>query len=404
MAMNFNIPPDLQSFLGELDTFIEKEIAPLQAQDDNERFFDHRREHARTDWGKLLHGSFFHTDSKTNGFTDNGGLPRKDWEDLLKEARRRADKAGFYRLSLPTQYGGKGKGNLWMSVIRDHLAAKGLGLFNDLQNEHSVCGNFPTIIMLMSFGNEEQKKEYISGQLKGEVTMTFGLTEPDHGSDATHLETDAKPEMRNGVDGYLINGRKKWQTGMHVATHCIIFARTSGRPGSPEGISAFIVPAKTQGVRVESYQWTFNMPTDHATVSLTDVWVPASTVFGPLKNGLAVAQAFLHENRIRQAASSLGAASFCIGESIKYARQRKPFGKALAWNQGIQFPLVELLTQTEMLRLLIYKTAHDMDQMPHREVEKNLTDKVSMCNYWANRLCCEAADRAIQVCLCSSFR
>lgn len=384
MAMNFDIPPDLQQFLGELDTFIERDIAPLQAQDDNDRFFDHRRENSRTDW-------------------DNGGLPTKDWELLLHDARKLADAAGFYRLSLPTQYGGKGKGNLWMSVIRDHLAAKGLGLFNDLQNEHSVCGNFPTIIMLMSFGNEAQKKEYISGQLAGNVIMTFGLTEPDHGSDATHLETVARPEKRNGVDGYLINGRKKWQTGMHVATHCIIFSRTSGRAGSPEGITAFIVPANTPGIKIESYEWTFNMPTDHATVSLTDVWVPATCVFGPPTNGLSVAQAFLHENRIRQAASSLGAATFCIRESIKYAKERKPFGKALAWNQGIQFPLVELLTQTEMLRLLIYKTANEMDQMPHKEVEKKLTDKVSMCNYWANRLCCEAADRAIQVISPSPF-
>jgi acyl-CoA dehydrogenase len=140
------------------------------------------------------------------------------------------------------------------------------------------------------------------------------------------------------------------------------------------------------------------MPTDHATISLTDVWVPSSTIFGPPDNGLSVAQAFLHENRIRQAASSLGAATYCINESIAYAQQRAPFGKPLAWNQGIQFPLVEQLTQTEMLRLLIRKTAHEMDQIPHKDVEHKLTHRVSMCNYWANRLCCQAADQAMQVC------
>ena len=76
---------------------------------------------------------------------------------------------------------------------------------------------------------------------------------------------------------------------------------------------------------------------------------------------------------------------------------RKPFGEELARNQAIQWPLVELATQCEMLRLLIRKTAWEMDQMPHPEVEKRISDKVSMCNYWANRLCCEAADRAMQV-------
>jgi acyl-CoA dehydrogenase len=82
---------------------------------------------------------------------------------------------------------------------------------------------------------------------------------------------------------------------------------------------------------------------------------------------------------------------------VAYARSRKPFGEPLARNQGIQFPLVELATQVEMLRLLIRQTAWQMDQMPKPEVEHRLSDKVSMCNYWANRLCCEAADRAMQV-------
>ncbi len=150
-------------------------------------------------------------------------------------------------------------------------------------------------------------------------------------------------------------------------------------------------------MKIEEYLWTFNMPTDHPRVSFSDVWVPDSALLGPLGGGLAVAQHFVHENRIRQAASSLGAADYCVRESVKYARERKPFGEDLARNQGIQFPLVELATQVEMLRLLIRKTAWQMDQMPKPEVEKRLSDKVSMCNYWANRLCCEAADRAMQV-------
>jgi acyl-CoA dehydrogenase len=134
-----------------------------------------------------------------------------------------------------------------------------------------------------------------------------------------------------------------------------------------------------------------------STTAANGVWVPESAVLGPVGGGLAVAQHFVHENRIRQAASSLGAADYCIRESVRYARQRKPFGEELAKNQAIQWPLVELATQVEMLRLLIRKTAHDMDQMPKVEVEQKLSDKVSMCNYWANRLVCEAADRAMQV-------
>jgi len=157
------------------------------------------------------------------------------------------------------------------------------------------------------------------------------------------------------------------------------------------------VPTDAPGFEIGEYMWTFNMPTDHPKVKYTDVWVPESAILGALDNGLAVAQHFVHENRIRQAASSLGAAQYCIDEAVKYARERKPFGKPLAVNQGIQFPLVELQTDAEMLRLLIYKTAAEMDSMSKPEVALRLSDKVSMCNYKANRLVCNAADFAMQV-------
>jgi acyl-CoA dehydrogenase len=376
--MNFDLPAELQAYLQELDAFIAEKIDPLQQQGDNQRFFDHRREWARTDF-------------------DNQGLPRAEWEALLKQARRLADAAGHLRFALPRQYGGRDGSNLWMAVIREHLAAKGLGLHNDLQTEHSIVANNPFVLMLRDFGTPAQQQEFIDGMLDERMRVTFGLTEPEHGSDATHMETTAVAETRDGVAGWRINGEKMWTTGMHTATHCLLFARSSGQAGDAKGITAFIVPAKAPGVKVEEYLWTFNMPTDHPRVSFADVWIAADAVLGPLGGGLAVAQHFVHENRIRQAASSLGAADYCVRQSVAYARKRKPFGEDLAKNQGIQFPLVELATQVEMLRLLIRKTAWQMDQMPKPEVEKRLSDKVSMCNYWANRLCCEAADRAMQV-------
>ncbi|MDM7955239.1 acyl-CoA dehydrogenase family protein [Blastomonas sp.] len=376
--MDFTLPAELTAYLAELDAFIEAEIKPLEQADDNIRFFDHRREWARTDF-------------------EAGGLPRHDWEELLREAQRRADAAGHWRFSAPKKYGGKDGSNLWMAVIREHFAAKGLGLHNDLQNEHSIVGNFPFVAMFEEFGTEEQKREFILGGFERTRITAFGLTEPDHGSDATHMETRAVRETRDGVSGWRIDGEKMWITGMHVATHCALFVRTSGADGDAKGITCLLVPTETPGLKIEEYLWTFNMPTDHPRLSFTNVWVPETAMLGEEGRGLALAQSFVHQNRIRQAASSLGAAVFCIEESVKYARKRKPFGKALSENQGIQFPLVELATQAEMLRWLIYKTAWDMDRLPHKAIEREMSDKVSMCNYWANRLCCEAADRAMQV-------
>ena len=305
--MDFNLPPELTAYLDELDRFIEDVIQPLEQRDDNIRFFDHRREWARTDY-------------------DKGGLPRPEWEALLGEAKRLADEAGHLRFPLPKKYGGQDGSHLAMTVIREHLAARGLGLHNDLQNEHSIVANNPFVLMFRDFGTPEQEEEFVAGMLGGTHHLAFGLTEPDHGSDATHMETRAVRETRDGVDGWRLDGRKMWITGMHVATHCLMFARTSGDNGDAKGITAFLVPCPTPGLTIEEYLWTFNMPTDHARLSLDNVWVPDSAVFGPPDNGLSLAQHFVHENRIRQAASSLGAAAYCIRESVAYARQRKPFG------------------------------------------------------------------------------
>ena len=368
--MDFDIPEDIATLLQRLDDFIDEVIKPLEQADDNIRFFDHRREDARTDW-------------------DRDGLPNEVWEALLHRAKRLADEAGFYRYPFPKAYGGMDGTNLGMAIIREHLAAKGLGLHNDLQNEHSIVGNNVGLLLMLEYGTEEQKADWIDDLAEGRRGFAFGITEPEHGSDATHMETHAE---RDG-DEWIINGEKTWNTGIHTAEYDLVMVRTSGKAGDGDGITAFMTAMSAPGVKIEEMLWTFNMPTDHGRVSFTDVRVPLSSIFGGEGRGLQVVQHFFNENRVRQAASSLGAAQFCINEAVAYAQVRKPFGKPLSVNQAIQFPLVELQTQCEMLRALIHKTAWLMD----RDGAFTVSDKVSMCNYWANRLCCEAADRAMQV-------
>jgi alkylation response protein AidB-like acyl-CoA dehydrogenase len=368
--MNFDIPQDLADYLLELDDFIERVIKPLENQDDNIRFFDHRREDARTDW-------------------ERGGLPNAEWEALLEKAKRLADAAGHYRYPVGKEYGGRDGTNLGMAIIREHLAKKGLGLHNDLQNAHSIVGNNVGLLLMLAYGTDAQKAEWVDDLMTGKKSFAYGITEPNHGSDATHMETTA---VRAG-DEWIINGEKTWNTGIHKAPYDLVYARTSGKAGDGQGITAFLVPMNAPGLKIEEMLWTFNMPTDHGRVSLTNVRVPHSAILGGEGRGLQVVQHFFNENRIRQAASSLGAAQFCIDQAVAYAKERKPFGKPLSSNQGIQFPLVELQARAEMLRALIHKTAWSMDKYGNFAV----SDKVSMCNYTANRLCCEAADWAMQV-------
>ena len=365
--MDFALPEHLPGLLAEMDAFIESEIAPLQA--DNMQYFDQRREHARTDW-------------------DNDGIPSREWEDLLVEMRRRADRAGWLRYGLPASLGGRDGTNVDMAVIREHLAHKGLGLHNDLQNESSIVGNFPQVIMMERFGTDEQRRLWSEALITGERSMAFGLTEPQHGSDATWVETRAEPDG----DSWVINGSKRFNTGVHRATHDLISpARPTsrGRPGH-HGVPR---PHRHGRLPRPVYWWTFNMPTDHGEVELTDVRVPADAVLGEVDRGLEVAQTFLHENRIRQAASSLGAAQYCIDRAADYAAKRVVFGKPLSVNQAVQWPLAELHTEAQMVRLLVHYAAWHLDRDHHMEV----SDKVSMANYRANRLVCDAADRAMQI-------
>jgi len=254
--MDFDIPADIAALLERIDDFIAKEIKPREEQDDNIRFFDHRREFARTD-------------------VENGGVPRKEWYELLGEMRRRADAAGLLRWALPSELGGSDGSNLGMAIIREHLAAKGLGLHNDLQNESSIVGNFPSVLMVLNAGTPEQK-EWCERMLTGEMRIAFGLTEPDHGSDATWLETTA---VRDG-DEWVINGAKRFNTGLDIATHDMVFARTSGEPGEANGITCFVVPTDAPGSNVEFMWWTFNMPSEHAELTLDNVRVTDDAILG----------------------------------------------------------------------------------------------------------------------------
>lgn len=366
--MDWKIPTDVENFLNEIDDFIEAEIKPLEEA--NPDLFDHRREFTRTD-------------------LERGGIPTRRWRELIQEARRRADAAGIYRYPLPKELGGQDGTNLAMALIREHLTHRGIGLHAELSHEASVVANVPLALVLHKYGTQEQKDQYLERLISGEIEMAFGLTEPNHGSDVTWLETTA---TRDG-DDWIIQGEKRFNSVVDVAEVDVVFARTSGEPGKAEGITAFLVPINSPGFEIPYYHFTFNMPSDHAEVHLNGVRVPHSSVLGELDHGLDCAQLFVHENRIRQAASSLGAAQYCIDESVKYAQERMMFGKPLHEYQGIQWQLVKLQTEAELVRNTIYKTAAMMDELGQMAV----TDKVSMINFRANQLACEAADRAMQI-------
>ncbi|MCU0314702.1 MAG: acyl-CoA dehydrogenase family protein [Solirubrobacteraceae bacterium] len=371
MSAPLEPPPAVAATLAELDAFIEAQIRPLELAGDNARFFDHRREWARTD-------------------VERGGVPSREWDELLAEMRRRADAAGWLRRGLPEHLGGSGATHLEMAFIREHLARRGVGLHDDALYESSVVGNFPVVVMFDAVASDAQRAEWIEPMITGELPVGFALTEPGVGSDATRMATTAVPDG----DDWVISGRKRWNSAAHAVSHNVVFARTSGAPGEPLGITAFLVPTDAPGYAVDFFWWTMNLPADAAEVTLTGVRVPASAVLGEVGAGLVAIQTFVHDQRMRQAAQSVGAARYCIDLAVAYARDRQTWERPLAARQAIQFPLAELHTEAEMVRALLHAVAARLDEQPATSV----SDLVAMCNYRANRLACEAADQAMQVC------
>jgi acyl-CoA dehydrogenase len=366
------LPDEIRSTLTALDAFIDSELVPLEQTNDNIRFFDHRRESARTDFA-------------------NQGLPSAEWAEVIAEMRRRADAAGWLRWTLPEDVGGHNASQLETVAIREHLALRGVGLHNPLEQEISVVANNPSAILLHTFGTSEQKDELIEDVAACRRSLAFGLTEPHFGSDATRLATTAR---RFGSD-WVINGKKRWISFLDDPNAVVmVFARTSGEPGTVEGITAFLVPMDTPGFEGTNFWWTMNMPTDHAEFSLRDVRVPGTSMIGEEGKGLELVQRFVHRNRMRQASASVGAAQYCVNAAVAYANEREVWNRKLSVNQAVQFPLVELHSEITALRYLLRDTAQLLDEHNHDEVGHF----VSMCNYRANRTACEAADRAIQFC------
>jgi Acyl-CoA dehydrogenase, N-terminal domain len=211
--MNFAIPEHLAQYLQELDNFIETQILPLQMQDDNNRFFDYRREDARTDW-------------------ERDGLPNEQWEELLLEAKRRADAAGHFRFSSPKEFGGRDGSNLDMAIIREHLATKGLGLHNDLQNEHSIVGNNVGLLLMLHYGTEQQKAEWID-----DLSEFYG----GHHRDRPRLGRHAHGNLGHARGRHLDDQRRKVLEYRHSSrqpypAHCAQ-QRQGGRCGGPDRLS-----------------------------------------------------------------------------------------------------------------------------------------------------------------------
>ncbi|MDO5331395.1 MAG: acyl-CoA dehydrogenase family protein [Bacillota bacterium] len=281
---------------------------------------------------------------------------------------------GLMSLLIPEEYGGAGMDLRAYTLVTEEL-----------------CKELPAASIYISAlacepilygGSEEQKQEYLPKLASGEITIAFGLTEPNAGSDAASIATKA---VKNG-DEYILNGTKTFISMAPLADYTIVFAKTAPELGA-KGISAFIVDMKLPGVstgKPEEKMGQKGAPVSD--VILQDVHVPASCMIGEENMGFINAMKTLNNGRTGVAAMALGMSEKALELAVQYSKDRVQFGKPLCKHQAISFMLADMKTKVEAMRELIYHAAYSVDMK-----EKDATVRASMAKYFA----CENAIKVI---------
>ena len=291
-------------------------------------------------------------------------------------------KAGFFGIKVPKQYGGQGGDARSYVIVMDEIARVSGVASIYVSSPNSLSGG-PFLLS----GNAEQKEKYLRPVVTGEKKVCFALTEPGAGSDAGGMQTTA---VKDG-DYYVLNGRKTFITMAPLADWAVVYAKTDMSMGT-KGISAFIVDMKQEGVscgKPEKKMGVVGCATSD--IILENVRVHKDNLLGQEGKGFINAMKTLDTGRMGVAAQSIGVAQGCLDEAIKYAKERKQFGRPIAKFQAIAFMLAEMATKLEAAKNLVYKTAWLIDN------GQDASMAASMAKFYASEVCNEIAAKTVQI-------
>jgi alkylation response protein AidB-like acyl-CoA dehydrogenase len=265
-----------------------------------------------------------------------------------KEVHRQLAELGAYGVLVPEAYGGAGMDALALALILEEIAAGDGGTSTAIS-----VNNCPVCSILLSYGNDAQKRDWLTPLARGEMLGAFCLTEPQAGSDASALRTTA---TRDG-DAYVLNGVKQFITSGKNANVAIVMAVTDKAAGK-RGISAFIVPTDSTGYVVARLEEKLGQHSSDTTqIIFEDCRVPAANLIGAEGEGYRIALSGLEGGRIGIAAQSVGMARAAFEAALSYAKERESFGQPLFSHQAVQFRLADMATQLEAARQLIWHAA-----------------------------------------------
>ncbi|MFM0390696.1 acyl-CoA dehydrogenase family protein [Paraburkholderia phytofirmans] len=265
-----------------------------------------------------------------------------------KDVHRQLAELGAYGVLVPEAYGGAGMDALALALILEEIAAGDGGTSTAIS-----VNNCPVCSILLTYGNDAQKRDWLTPLARGEMLGAFCLTEPQAGSDASALRTTA---TRDG-DAYVLNGVKQFITSGKNGNVAIVMAVTDKAAGK-RGISAFIVPTDTNGYVVARVEDKLGQhSSDTAQIIFEDCRVPAANLIGAEGEGYRIALSGLEGGRIGIAAQSVGMARAAFEAALSYAKERESFGAPLFSHQAVQFRLADMATQLEAARQLIWHAA-----------------------------------------------
>ena len=289
---------------------------------------------------------------------------------------------GFMGIMVPEEYGGSGFDCLTYVIALEEIAVACASTAIIMSvNNSLVCDP------ILAFASESQKHDYLPELASGKKLGCFALSEPEAGSDPASMRTTAVKKGKS----YIINGTKSWITNGAEADTAILFAATDP-PKKHHGISAFVIDMDTPGVKVGKLEHKLGIKASStAQLFFEDCKVPESAILGEEGDGFKIAMSTLDGGRIGVAAQAVGIARAALEESVRYAKERKAFGKAISNFQGLQFMIADMATKLEASRLLTWQSAVMKDR------KENFSKKSAMAKLFASETAMWVTTKAIQI-------
>ena len=336
--------------------------------------------------------SFVETAERADLRASVAALAAKYGQDYFRECAREgrktdelwseAGKLGFIGVNLPEEYGGGGAGMYELSIVMEEIAAAGTGLLM-LVVSPAICGN-----IIARFGTDEQRDRWLPGLADGSITMAFGITEPDAGSNSHQITTTAS---RDGSD-WVLNGRKVYISGVDQADAVLIVGRSEDAKTGKLRPALFIVPTDAPGFEYKMIEMELVNPEKQFGLYLDDVRLPADALVGSPDAALSQLFAGLNPERIMAAASAVGMGRFALGKAVDYVKERTVWKTPIGAHQAIAHPLAQGKIELEMAKLMMQKAATLYDAGD----DWGAAEPANMAKYAAAEACVKIVDQAVQ--------